>query len=68
MLATKESSVKTRGAAFDMLLSLAERAESRAAADDVSRASAVRDVIVVVAAGLAGRSVLRGPYRGALDH
>ena len=51
-----------------MLLSLAERAESRAAADDVSRASAVRDVIVVVAAGLAGRSVLRGPYRGALDH
>ena len=50
-----------------MLLSLAERAESRAAGDDVSRASAVRDVIVVVAAGLAGWSVLRGRHRGALD-
>lgn len=54
VLATKESNVKSRAAAFDALLLIAERAQ--AVAPDAKRADALSSVVVSVAAGLAGKT------------
>lgn len=55
VLATRELNVKTRAAAFDLLISLAEHSRQRAKSED-GRIEAVRSVVVMVAAGLAGNT------------
>ncbi len=56
VLATKEVNVKTRAAAFDFLVRLAETAERRAAGGAEAKAEAVRGIFVMVTAGLAGNT------------
>ena len=56
VLATKEANVKTRAAAFDLLLALAAAAEKRAGPSEEAKAEAVRGLLVMVAAGVAGTS------------
>ena len=57
MLATKEQNVKTRGAAYDLLLALASAAEKAApGGGEAAKAQAVRGFLVMVAAGVAGNS------------
>eukprot|EP00965_Chrysotila_dentata_P045213 1502729-Pleurochrysis_carterae.AAC.4 len=56
VLATKEPNVKTRAAAYDVLLGLAEIVEKNAAGGDAERAKALTELLVTVAAGLAGKS------------
>ena len=56
VLATREVNVKTRAAAFDFLLALAEGAERRAAGGPEAKGAAVRALLVMVAAGLAGNT------------
>jgi len=56
VLATREVNTKTRGAAFDLLMHLAEQAERRANGGEAERTAAVRSFLVTVAAGLAGNT------------
>ena len=57
VLATKEQNVKTRGAAYDLLLALAAAAEKSApGGSEAAKAEAVRGFLVMVAAGVAGNS------------
>jgi len=55
VLATKEPNVKSRAAAFDALLLVAERAQ-KLAGGDAAQAEALTTVLVSVAAGLAGKT------------
>jgi len=54
VLATKESNVKSRAAAFDALLLIAERAQKLSSEEE--RPEALSNVFVSVAAGLAGKT------------
>ncbi|EOD33147.1 hypothetical protein EMIHUDRAFT_202342 [Emiliania huxleyi CCMP1516] len=56
VLATKESNVKSRAAAFDALLLVAERAEAAGGPSDAGREEALQGVVVAVCAGLAGKT------------
>ena len=56
VLATREVNVRTRAAAFDLLMHLAEQAERRAGGGEAERTAALREFLVTVAAGLAGNT------------
>ena len=56
VLATKEPNVKTRAAAFDLLLALAEHLEKRAGPAAADGAAALERLLTMAAAGLAGKT------------
>ena len=56
VLATREVNVKTRAAAFDFLIGLAETTEKRTPGGAAAKAAAVRGLLVMVSGGLAGSS------------
>jgi len=56
VLATREENAKTRGSAFDSLLTLAEQVERTAPSSAQGKVQALQSVLVMVTAGLAGKT------------